>query len=90
LKILLSQKEILDDTLPGYSVKKRIKNYIDLYFSNIWEDATGKNFPTNILVCETMPALLSIKKIARRFMTNFDEFEGAFFKFAIKDRTNQS
>ena len=60
--------EILDDSLPGYSIKKRIKNYIDLYFSNSWEEATGEDFPTIILVCETLPMVMTVKKLAYKLI----------------------
>jgi hypothetical protein len=60
--------EILDNNLPGYSVKKRIRNYIDLYYSNSWEDNTGEDFPNIILVCETLPMLMGAKKLANKLI----------------------
>jgi hypothetical protein len=67
--------EIIDDTLPGYMIKKRIKSYIDLYFSNSWEDNTGENFPTIILVCETLPILMSIKRYAKNLLSEYDDID---------------
>jgi hypothetical protein len=60
--------EILDDNLPGYSIKKRIRNYIDLYYSNIWEENTGEDFPTIILLCETLPMMMSVKRLTNKLV----------------------
>lgn len=56
---------ILDHTLPGYSIKKRIKSYFDLYYSNQWEDSICADFPTIILICENMSMAMSIKKLIK-------------------------
>lgn len=65
--------EIFEPTLPMYSIKKRIKNYIDLYFSNSWEDATGEGFPAIILVCETLPMVVAVKRLAKQLMGEYEE-----------------
>jgi len=82
--------EILDDTLPEYSVKKRIKNYIDFYYSNSWEDNTGQGFPAFILICENMPMLMGVKKLVRFFIANNEDIENFNIQLTIKSDGLQS
>jgi len=70
--------EILEPTLPLYSVKKRIKNYFDFYFSNSWEDNTGEEFPKVILICETLPMVMGVRKIVKGLVCDYDEIELIF------------
>lgn len=60
--------EILEPTLPVYSFRKKIRNYIDFYFSNSWENNIGEDFPTIILVCETLPIMMSTRKVIKRIL----------------------
>jgi len=67
--------EIFEPTLPQYSVRKKIKQYFDFYFSNTWEDNTQETFPTLLLVCPTTPALISTKRFARKLLSEYDEID---------------
>lgn len=60
--------EVFDQNLPAHKIRKRIKDYIDFYFSNIWEDKVGGDFPNVILVCETLPMVVAIKKMTNKFV----------------------
>jgi hypothetical protein len=67
--------EIFEATLPQYSVRKKIKQYFDFYFSNSWEDNTQEQFPTLLLVCPTTPALISTKRFAKKMLSEYDDIE---------------
>ena len=67
--------EILDDNLPGYSVKKRVQNYIDMYYSNSWEENTSEDFPTIILVSETLPMMMTVKRLTKKLLNEYEGIE---------------
>ncbi len=67
--------EILEPTLPVYSIRKKIRNYIDFYYSNTWEDNTDAEFPAIILVCETLPMLMSVKRYAKKLLSEDEDIE---------------
>jgi len=67
--------EIFEPTMPQYSIRKKIKQYFDFYFSNTWEDNTQEPFPTLLLVCPTTPALISTKRFAKKMLGEYDEID---------------
>lgn len=67
--------EILDDTLPNYSIRKKIQNYIDFYFSNSWEDNTGEDFPVLLFVCPDLSKLISAKQYTRKLLSEYDDIK---------------
>jgi len=76
--------EILDDSLPRYSVKKRVQNYIDMYYSNSWEENTGEDFPSIVLICGTLPLAMGIKKLTKRVTSEFGELVDVNFSVCLK------
>lgn len=81
--------EIIGSTLPGYSVRKRIKDYFDFYFSNDWEDNVSNTFPTIILVFETLPAMLPTKKLVNRLREENDNLNDLHIRFATTDEIKE-
>lgn len=67
--------EILEPTLPVYSIRKKIRNYFDFYFSNSWEDNTKENFPTVLIICPTLSMLISIKRFTKKLLSEYDDIE---------------
>jgi len=67
--------EIISSSLPGYSVRKRIKDYFDFYYSNDWEDNVGGVFPTIVLISETLPEMISSKKLVNRLLEEYDDLK---------------
>lgn len=74
--------EIFEQTLPLYSMRKRIRNYFDFYFSNSWEDNTKEGFPTLIIICPTVPLLIYTKRYAKKLRGENDDIE-LHIKFTI-------
>ena len=69
---------LLNSTMPKYMVKKSIKNYIELFFSNEWEDNTDQTFPTILFACETKALMIFAKKSAKYLKDDYqnpDELE---------------
>jgi len=77
--------EIFEPTLPQYSVRKKIKQYFDFYFSNAWEDNTQETFPTLLLVCPTTPALISTKRFTKKMLGEYDEIDLKIQFLAVQD-----
>lgn len=73
--------EVLDSNLRGYMIKKRIKNYFDLYFSNSWEENVGEKFPVVLIATETLSMMISAKKIARILLKDYDDLEDFEMRF---------
>lgn len=67
--------EIFEPTIPAYSVRKKIKNYFDFYFSNEWEDKMDENFPTILFICPTMPMLISAKRYSKKLLSEYDDID---------------
>lgn len=67
--------EILDSTLRGYMIKKRIKKYFDLYFSNSWEENIGQKFPVILITTETLSMMISAKKIAIKMLRDYTDLK---------------
>ena len=75
--------EFFDSSLPLHSVKKRIKNYLDLYFSNSWEENVSGIFPTILLATEELSEMISVKKISRQLLKEYEDLEGFEMRFAV-------
>jgi hypothetical protein len=63
-------KQYLLEILPASSVRtrKRIKQYIGAYASNTWEAKTGTPFPTILLACADLPALITTKRTTKNLL----------------------
>jgi len=64
--------EIFDTTLPRYRLKKRIRNYIDFYFSNEWEDHIPTSFPKILLVFHYKAEMIYTKRYAKSLLADHD------------------
>ena len=60
--------EMFETTLPRYSIRKRIRTYLEFYFSNQWEDNMDKPFPTTRFICPTKTDLLYIKRYTKKLL----------------------
>ena len=81
--------EIFEATLPQYSIRKKIKQYFDFYFSNSWEDNTQEPFPTLLLVCPTTPALIITKRFVKKMLSEYDEID-LKIEFLTKEEARES
>ncbi|NMC36281.1 hypothetical protein GYA49_04525 [Candidatus Beckwithbacteria bacterium] len=43
--------DVFDDMSPRMLLRKRVRQYIDYFEEEIWQDKTGKPFPKVILIC---------------------------------------
>ena len=59
-----------DTTLPRYRLRKRIRDYVEFYYSNDWENNTNTSFPTLLFVFQTKERMIYAKRYAK---TLFDD-----------------
>lgn len=67
--------EAFDETLPRYSVRKRIKNYLDFYYSTSWESNTKESFPTLLFICPTLAMLIYAKRFTKKLLSDYEDIE---------------
>lgn len=63
----------LNSTMPKYMVKKKIKKYFELFFTNEWEEQTGQPFPTILFACETKALMIFAKKSAKYLRDDYQD-----------------
>ena len=72
---------ILDSTQPKYMIKKKMKNYLELFYTNEWEENTDKPFPTILFACRTLALMIYAKRTMRWLLDDYqnpEEFEAWF------------
>lgn len=77
--------EVFESTLPNYSVKKRLKTYIEFFWSNEWENNIDGNFPIILLVCPTKPKLKSATQATKKLFEEEQDPEGLHIRFTTID-----
>jgi len=71
----------LDSVSPKYMIKKKMKNYIEFFFTNEWEENTEQAFPTVLFACQTMTLMIYAKRTMRGLLDDYqnpEEFEAWF------------
>jgi hypothetical protein len=72
---------ILDSAQPKYMIKKKMKNYIELFYTNEWEENTKQTFPTILFSCQTLALMIYAKRSMRWIRDDYqnpEEFEAWF------------
>jgi len=72
---------ILDSAQPKYMIKKKMKNYIEFFFTNEWEENTKQTFPTILFSCQTLALMIYAKRSMRWLLDDYqnpEEFEAWF------------
>lgn len=82
--------EVFAPTLPNFSVKKRLKTYIEFFWSNEWENNIDGNFPIILLVCPTKPKLKSAKLTTKKLFEEEQDPEGLHIRFTTIDQIKES
>jgi len=66
---------LLDSALPKYMIKKKMKNYIELFYTNDWEESTDQPFPTILFGCETLALMIFAKHAIKRLLDDYQDPE---------------
>lgn len=76
---------VIAPTLPRYSIRKRIKDFIELYNGYEW-DEVEKTFPTIMIVCPTLSTLIYTKRLTRKLWKDEDEPKNLHIQFATIEK----
>jgi DNA-binding PadR family transcriptional regulator len=60
--------EVFDPTIPSYAIRKRLGEFVNLYKSATWEEATSRPFPKLLFVCPTKAGMIYTKRHARKLI----------------------
>ena len=73
---------VFEETLPRYIVRKRIRSYIDFYFSSEWEENKSKKFPIILFIFPTKADLIYAKRFTRKLMEENQNPKDLHIRFA--------
>ena len=76
---------LLDSTLPKYMIKKKLKNYIEFFYTNEWEENTGQPFPTILFGCQTKALMIFTKRSTKRLLEDYQDPEDLEIWFALEE-----
>lgn len=80
--------ETIDETLPRHSIRKRIKNYFDFYYSTSWESNTQESFPTLLFICPTLAMLIYAKRFTKKLLSDYEDID-LNIQFAIQQEAKE-
>ena len=81
--------EILDQTLPLYRARKRMRDCLSFYYSGDWENETGTPFPVLLFICPTLPQLISIKRYTRWLLKKDDDPNELHIRFTTTEKVEK-
>ena len=81
--------EIPEETLPRYSLRKRIRTYIDFFYSSAWEENIKEPFPVILFICPTKAILISSKRYTKRLFEENQNPEDLHIRFATVEEVQQ-
>jgi len=81
--------EAFEATLPRYSIRKRIRTYLEFYYSNQWEDNMDKHFPTLKFIFPTKADLIYAKRITKKLLEENQNPDDLHIRFATVDEVKE-
>ena len=76
-------------TLPNYSIRKRLKNYFEFYYSGEWENNVSKTFPVVLFICPTKAILIYAKRYTLKLLEENQDPDDLHIRFATVDDVKQ-
>ncbi|HUQ85070.1 MAG TPA: hypothetical protein VM077_01995 [Candidatus Limnocylindrales bacterium] len=75
--------EALEPTLPRYSIRKRMRDYIDFYYCNEWENNMDNiAFPIILVICSTKAIMIATKRYTKKLLVDNQQPEDLYIRFA--------
>ncbi|MDO8619496.1 MAG: replication-relaxation family protein [Candidatus Daviesbacteria bacterium] len=82
--------EIFEPTLPRYSIRKRLRTYLEFFYSNEWANNTDNTaFPIIFLICPTKPFLIYVKRFTKKLLEEEQNPEDLDIQFTIADQVKE-
>ena len=79
---------ILAPTLPRYSIRRQVKNFIELYNGCEW-DEISKTFPIIMIVCPTLATLIYAKRMTKGLLEDEDNPSDLSIQFTTIDKIKE-
>lgn len=80
----------LEPTLPRYSIRKRMRDYIDFYYSNEWENNMDNTaFPIILVICSTKAIMIATKRYTKKLLEDNQQPEDLHIRFATIDEVKK-
>lgn len=76
---------LLDSMGPKYMVKKKMKNYIEFFFTNDWEENIAQPFPTILFGCQTLSLLIYAKRSIKGLLDDYQNPDELNIWFATNE-----
>jgi hypothetical protein len=75
--------EIIDETLPRYRIRKRIRDYFTFFFNNDWENNSKVEFPILLFVAFSKERMIYIKRYLKTLYRDYNSPENLDIYVAI-------
>lgn len=82
--------EVFEPTLPRYSIRKKLRNYLDFYFANEWENHIEKQFPILLFICPDKPFLIYTKRFVKSLIDDNQNPKDLHVRFATAGDVKKS
>ena len=79
----------LDSISPKYMTKKKMESYIELFYTNEWEENTGQPFPTILFACQTLALMIYAKRTMKGLLNDYQEPEDFDAWFSTNDKIRE-
>lgn len=79
---------IIAPTLPRYSIRKQVKDFIELYEGYEWDDIS-ETFPKIMLVCPNLATLIYTKRMSKRLLEDEDIPDDFHIEFTTIDKIKE-
>ncbi|MEI8060824.1 MAG: replication-relaxation family protein [Candidatus Berkelbacteria bacterium] len=76
---------IIAPTLPRYSIRRQVKNFIELYNGYEW-DEISKTFPIIMIVCPTLATMIYAKRMTKGLLEDEDNPSDLRIQFTTIDK----
>ncbi|MCL5411056.1 MAG: replication-relaxation family protein [Patescibacteria group bacterium] len=80
---------VLPPTLPRYSIRKRVKDIIRLYYEGDWEATEELPFPSIMIICPTLSTLIYTKRMTRKLLEDEDNPEDLQIQFTTIEKAKK-
>jgi len=82
---------IISPTLPRYSIRKRIKDFIECYNGYDWDTTKPDDqFPNLMIILPNIATLIYAKRLVRRLFEDEDKPEDLIFSFTTTDKIKKN
>jgi len=82
--------EVFDPTVPRYTVRKRLKDYVKFLDGEEWQDETEEeNPPIALFVCQTKADMIYCKRATKKLLEDTWETEQIHMRFTYLDKIRE-